>query len=104
VRAALDGERGFEAHGGGNLRIGQDGLNCAEGLARERPGLLAPSEILVASGLNEDVAKGGGTQPIADGIAVDADELCSGGSGGTGGQQSESALLGRGQVVARRHR
>ena len=50
VRAALDRERGIEAHGGGGLGIGQDGLDCAKRLARERPGLLAPSEVLVAAG------------------------------------------------------
>jgi hypothetical protein len=104
VQAALDGERGFEAHGGGGLRIGQDGLDCAERLARERPGLLAPSEVLVAPGLDEGLAKSGGTQPIADGVTVDANELSCGGSGGAGGQQREDALLGRGQVVAGRHR
>jgi hypothetical protein len=66
VRAAFDRERGAEAHGGGGLRVGQDGLDCAERLARERPGLLAPSEVLVAAGFDEGVAKRGGTQPIAD--------------------------------------
>jgi hypothetical protein len=101
-RAALDGERGFEARGGGSLRIGEDGLNCAERPARERPGLLAPGEVLVAPGFDEGLAKSGGTQPIADGVAVNADELGGSGSGGAGGQQSESALLGRGQ--AGRHR
>jgi hypothetical protein len=30
--------------------------------------------------------------------------LSGGGTGGTGGQQGESALLGRGQLVGRRHR
>ena len=85
ARAALDRERGVEAHGGGGLRIGQDGLDCAERLASERPGLLAPSEVLVAAGFGEGIAKSGGTQPIADGVAVDADELSGGGRGGTGG-------------------
>src|ERR1017187_2369354 len=102
-QAALDGERGFEAHGGGGLRIGQDGLDCAERLGGERPGLLAPSEVLVAPDLDEGLAKSGGAQPIADGVAVDADELSGGGSGGAGGQQSESALLGGGQVVGAWH-
>src|ERR1017187_2792891 len=102
-RAALGGERGFEAHGGGGLRIGQDGLDCAERLGGERPGLLAPSEVLVAPDLDEGLAKSGGAQPIADGVAVDADELSGGGSGGAGGQQSESALLGGGQVVGAWH-
>src|ERR1039458_111026 len=103
-QAALDGERGFEAHGGGGLRIGQDGLDCAERLGGERPGLLAPSEVLVAPDLDEGLAKSGGTQPVADGVAVDADELSGGGSGGAGGEQSESALLGGGQVVGAWHR
>jgi hypothetical protein len=103
-RAALDGERGFEAHGGGGLRVGEDGLDCAKRLACERPGLLTPSEVLVAPGLDEGVAKSGGTQPIADSVAMDADELGCGSSGGAGGQQGENALLGRGQVVAGRHR
>src|ERR1035438_1982475 len=76
---------------------------CCTRLACERPGLLAPSEVLVAAGLDESVAKGWGAQPIADGVAVDADELSGGGSGGTGGQQSDDALLGRGEVVAGRH-
>src|ERR1035438_847718 len=62
VRAALERERGVEAHGGGGLRIGQDGLDCAERLARERPGLLAPSEVLVAAGFDEGIAKSGRTQ------------------------------------------
>jgi len=74
-RAALDGERGFETHGGGSLGIGQDGLDRAEGLAGERPGLLAPDEVLVAAGFREGVAERGGTQPISDGVAVDADEI-----------------------------
>ena len=104
MRAAFDRERGAEAHGGGGLRVGQDGLDCAERLARERPGLLAPSEVLVAAGFDEGVAKSGGTQPIADGVPVYADELSCGGSGGTGGQQGENALLGRGQLAGGRHR
>lgn len=71
----MDGERGFETHGGGSLGIGQDGLDRAEGLAGERPGLLAPDEVLVAAGFREGVAERGGTQPISDGVAVDADEI-----------------------------
>src|ERR1017187_8271247 len=104
VRAALHRERGIEAHGGGGLRIGQDGLDCAERLAHERPGLLAPSDVLVVAGFDEGIAKSGRTQPVADGVPVYADELSGGGSGGTGGQQGESALLGRGQLAGGRHR
>src|ERR1039457_6407101 len=109
VAAGLaDGLRG----GGVGVRVGgrfgggggQDGVDCAERLARERPGLLAPSEVLVAAGFDEGIAKSGRTQPVADGVPVYADELSGGGSGGTGGQQSESALLGRGQLVGGRHR
>jgi hypothetical protein len=55
----LDRKRSVEAHGGGGLRIGQDGLDCAERLAGERPGLLAPSEVLVAAGFGEGIAKRG---------------------------------------------
>jgi hypothetical protein len=100
----LDGKRGFEAHGGGGLRIGEDGLDCAERLARERPGLVAPREVLIAAGLNESLTKSGGTQPITNGVAVNADELSRGGRGEAGGEQNESALLGRGQVIAGRHK
>jgi hypothetical protein len=80
VRAALERERGVEAHGGGGLRVGQDGLDCAERLARERPGLLAPSEVLVAAGFDEGIAKSGRTQPVADGVPVYAYELSGRGS------------------------
>src|ERR1035438_3720283 len=104
ARAALECERSIEAHGGGGLGIGQDGLDCAERLGGERPGLLAPSEVLVAAGFGGGIAKSGGTQPIADGVPLYADELSGGGSGGTGGQQGEDALLSRGRLVGRRHR
>jgi hypothetical protein len=66
--------------------------------------LFAPGTVLIAPDLNEGFAEGRGTQPPADGVAVDTDELSGGGCGGTGGQQGDNALLGRGQVVAGRHR
>jgi hypothetical protein len=69
----------------GEARIGQDGVDCAERLARERPGLLAPGEVLVAPGLDEGVAKRGGTQPVGDGVAMDADESSRSDRSGAGG-------------------
>jgi hypothetical protein len=80
----------------GGLRIGQDGLDCGNRLARERSGLFAPGRVLVATGLGEGLAKNGRTEPIADSVAVDAGGLR--GGGGTGGRQGQNALLGRGRV------
>jgi hypothetical protein len=40
---------------------------------------------------------------LPNSVAMDADELGCGSSGGAGGQQGENALLCRGQVVAGRH-
>jgi hypothetical protein len=75
----------LQAQGGGSLRIGQDGLDCADRLGSERPGLRAPSLGLVALGLGEGLAKNGQTKPIADSVAMDADRLSGGGRGSTGG-------------------
>src|ERR1035438_1045860 len=98
ARAALECERSIEAHGGGGLGIGQDGLDCAERLGGERPGLLAPSEVLVAAGFGGGIAKSGGTQPIGDGVAVDADELSGGGGGWNRRTAGRERVAGPGSV------
>jgi hypothetical protein len=83
-RATVDVEGGFETDGRWSLGIGEDSPDGTERLVRERARLLTPDEVLVAPDLGEGLAKGGGTQPIADGIAVDTDKLRGGGLGGTG--------------------
>jgi len=102
-RSGWFGDR-WRVHGGGGLRIGEDGLDCAERLAGERLGLVAPGEVLVAAGLDKSLAKSGGAQPIADRVAVDADEASRKSRGGAGGQQSENSLLRRGEGIDGRHR
>jgi len=91
--AVGDGGFGGKWRGLADLR---DGLECAERLGHERPGLFAPGEVLFAAGFGEGVAKRGGTEPVADGVAVDADEIGGGGGGGAGGEEGEGALLGGG--------
>jgi hypothetical protein len=73
VLGASDGKRGFESHRGGGLRVDEDGLDCTDRLGSERPSLLAPSKGLVSTGFNEGFAKSRRTEPIANGVAVDAD-------------------------------
>jgi hypothetical protein len=75
---------------------GECGCQARGSLVRERLGLPAPSEVLFAAGFGEGVTERSGAQPVADSVSVDADELGGSGFGGTGGQQGESALLGRG--------
>jgi hypothetical protein len=85
------------------LGIGQDRVDCGDGLGGEGLGLLAPGEVLILTSAGEGVSKNGRTKPIADGIAVDAGQLSGGGGGGTGGQQGENALLGRFEGAIGRH-
>ena len=77
---AEDGERGFEAHGGGGFRVGED---LADGLERdigEGFGLFADEEGAVVLRFGERGAEGGrDAKPVGDGVAVNSG--CVGGSG-----------------------
>jgi hypothetical protein len=80
------------------LRIGQDRLEGGDRLGRERCGLLAPSDGLVATAFDKRAAKNGRTKPIAYRVAVNTDGFGGGGAGGTRGQQDQRVLLGHREV------
>ena len=68
-----DGERSLEAHGGGRLRVGEDGMDGFDGGFGEGFGLLAKEQSAIVLDPGEFGAeKRGVAAPVTDGIAMDS--------------------------------